>query len=101
MYFIKNIFIFIYVNTKNKFVMNHKIKKIVPSFRSKYTAEIMDGEHDYLFTLESPVEIGEHPQLREEMDKLLGQIESAKQIIWKHFLRTLVKSMDTIYLQFM
>ena len=63
---------------KNKFVMNHKIaRRLYQALEAKYTAEIMDARARLSVYFESPVAIGEHPQHTEEMDKLLGQIESA------------------------
>jgi|TARA_R110002050_G_scaffold232592_1_gene368239 methylaspartate ammonia-lyase len=58
--------------------MNHKIaRRLYQALESKYTAQIMDARATLSIYFESPVAIGEHPQHTEEIDKLLGQLESA------------------------
>jgi len=58
--------------------MNHKIaRRLYQATEAKYTADIMDARARLSVYFESPVAIGEHPQFTEEIDKLLGQLESA------------------------
>jgi len=58
--------------------MNHKIaRRLYQATEAKYTAEIMDARARLSIYFESPVAIGEHPQHTDEIDKLLGQLESA------------------------
>ena len=58
--------------------MNAKIsRRLYQALESKYTADIMDARARLSVYFESPVAIGEHPQITEEIDKLLGQLESA------------------------
>ena len=59
--------------------MNHKIaRRMYQALEANfYNAEIMDARARLSVYFESPVAIGEHPQHTEEMDKLLGQLESA------------------------
>ena len=58
--------------------MNHKIsRRLYQAVEAKYSAEIMDARARLSVYFESPVAIGEHPQFTEEIDKLLGQLESA------------------------
>jgi len=58
--------------------MNHKIsRRLYQALEAKYTAQIMDARARLSVYFESPVAIGEHPQFTEEIDNLLGQLESA------------------------
>jgi len=58
--------------------MNHKIaRRLYQALEAKYSAEILDARARLSIYFESPVAIGEHPQHTEEIDKLLGQLESA------------------------
>jgi len=58
--------------------MNHKIaRRLYQAVEAKYTADILDARARISVYFESPVAIGEHPQHTEEIDKLLGQLESA------------------------
>jgi len=58
--------------------MNHKIaRRLYQALEARYSAEIMDARARLSIYFESPVAIGEHPQHTEEIDKLLGQLESA------------------------
>jgi len=58
--------------------MNHKIaRRLYQAMEAKYTADIMDARARISVYFESPVAIGEHPQITEEIDKLIEQIESA------------------------
>ena len=58
--------------------MNHKIsRRLYQAVEAKYTADIMDARARLSVYFESPVAIGEHPQFTEEIDKLLGQLESS------------------------
>lgn len=43
----------------------------------KYEAEVTDATARLAVYFNNPVAIGEHPQLTEEIDKLVGQLESA------------------------
>ena len=52
-------------------------RRLFQALESKYTAEIMDARARISIYFESPVAIGEHPQHTQEIDKLLGQLESA------------------------
>jgi len=69
--------------------MNHKIsRRLYQALEAKYTAQIMDARARLSVYFESPVAIGEHPQLTEEIDKLLGQLESATgklETLYKNF----------------
>ena len=56
--------------------MNHKIaRRLYQAMEAKYTADIMDARARISVYFESPVAIGEHPQITEEIDKLIGQKE--------------------------
>ena len=58
--------------------MNHKIaRRLYQALEARYTADILDARARLSVYFESPVAIGEHPQHTEEIDKLLGQLESA------------------------
>jgi NAD(P)-dependent dehydrogenase (short-subunit alcohol dehydrogenase family) len=58
--------------------MNHKIsRRLYQALEARYTADILDARARLSVYFESPVAIGEHPQFTEEIDKLLGQLESA------------------------
>ena len=58
--------------------MNHKIaRRLYQALEAKYTAEIMDARARLSIYFESPVAIGEHPQHTDEIDTLLGILESA------------------------
>ena len=50
-------------------------RRLFQALESKYE-EIMDDNCRISIYFESPVAIGEHPQHTEEIDKLLGQLES-------------------------
>jgi len=52
-------------------------RRLFQALEAKYTAEIMDARARLSVYFESPVAIGEHPQITEEIDNLLGQLESA------------------------
>ena len=58
--------------------MNHKIsRRLYQALEARYTADILDARARLSVYFESPVAIGEHPQFTEEIDKLLGQLESS------------------------
>ena len=57
----------------------------------KYEAQIAKAVATLIIYFDNPVGIGEHPQHVEEMDKLVGQIESAEdnlKALNKHFNNT-------------
>ena len=57
--------------------MSKVSRRLYQALEAKYTADIMDARARLSIYFESPVAIGEHPQHTEEIDKLLGQLESA------------------------
>ena len=52
-------------------------RRLFQALEAKYTAEIMDARARISVYFESPVAIGEHPQITEEIDRLVSQLESA------------------------
>ena len=57
--------------------MSKVSRRLYQALEAKYTADIIDARAILSIYFESPVAIGEHPQHTEEIDKLLGQLESA------------------------
>ena len=57
--------------------MSKLSRRLYQALEAKYTADIMDARATLSIYFESPVAIGEHPQHTEEIDKLLGKLESA------------------------
>jgi hypothetical protein len=58
--------------------MNKIGKRLVEALSSKYKAEMSDATARLAVYTDNPVAIGEHPQLTEEMDKLVAQYTDAK-----------------------
>lgn len=58
--------------------MNKIGKRLVEALTSKYKAEMSDATARLAVYTDNPVAIGEHPQLTEEMDKLVAQYTDAK-----------------------
>ena len=58
--------------------MNKIGKRLVEALSSKYKAEMSDATARLAVYTDNPVAIGEHPQLTEEMDKLIAQYTDAK-----------------------
>ena len=57
--------------------MSKVSRRLYQAVEAKYTADIMDAKARLSVYFENPVAIGEHPQHTEEIDKLIGQLESA------------------------
>jgi hypothetical protein len=53
-------------------------KKIHEALMSKYAAEISEAEATLLVYFNNPVGIGEHPQIVEEIDKMIEKLANAK-----------------------
>jgi len=51
--------------------------KLLKALKLKYLAEISESEATLMIYFNNPVGIGEHPQILEEMDKLVEKITSA------------------------
>ena len=51
---------------------------MLASLRARYEADIAEADTTINIYLDNPVEIGEHPQHLEEIDKLLSKIADAK-----------------------
>ena len=58
--------------------MNKIGKRLVEALASKYKAEMNDSTARLAVYTDNPVAIGEHPQITEEMDKLVAQYTDAK-----------------------
>ena len=52
---------------------------ILQALEDKYNAQISEADATIKIYLEKPVGIGEHPQHREEIDKLLQKIVDAQE----------------------
>ena len=53
-------------------------KKIYEALMSKYAAEMSEAEATLLVYFNNPVGIGEHPQIVEEVDKMIEKLANAK-----------------------
>jgi hypothetical protein len=53
-------------------------KKIYEALMSKYAAEMSEAEATLLVYFNNPVGIGEHPQIVEEIDKMIEKLANAK-----------------------
>ena len=61
--------------------MSKIAEKMYEALSLKYRSEIAEAEATLLVYLTSPVGIGEHPQIIDEMDKLVRKVGEANDLI--------------------
>ena len=54
---------------------------IVDALEKKYEAQMAQAEANVKVFLENPVGVGEHPNIVQEVEKLLKQIKDAKEML--------------------
>ena len=54
---------------------------IVDALEKKYEAQMAQAEANVKVYMENPVGVGEHPDIVDEVEKLLNQIKDAKEML--------------------